>query len=312
MNVPPDSQLAGKHTKGQLSVDTNLAQNYAGHERLPRLKETSGNSERPESEWVEVILDEELPEIPEPEEYVRDKVTGRPLAYQGRTCLRCVEKDLRCTLTFVGKELEIQCAACRRSKAPLCVRFRPAASSSKDMTFNGPVWKNPYFVAGEPDGRMAPRDSVETALREFYDGRSKYVMGKYVSHWEAGDWGLPPFNGSDLPPGERPEKYEDLTWRDVLPYWRNESLRPRRTARIDYGEDTGKKLALAREKAKLPPNPNPVDREEVEADKGGKTPASAASFVQTEDEYHKASLLRVTRKYDPRDKNINDLLGETW
>lgn len=59
---------------------------------------------------------------PTPEEPEKDIVTGRVLSDAGRSCLRCVDKGLRCTLLYAGQEGAVQCAACRRSGAHPCVR----------------------------------------------------------------------------------------------------------------------------------------------------------------------------------------------
>ncbi|KAJ8121740.1 hypothetical protein O1611_g10022 [Lasiodiplodia mahajangana] len=101
--VEIDSQSALKQTKGQLSVDTWLAQTYGERsENLPALKQGLSDDEQlepePESELEDLEVDEE--ESPQEEEdYVRDEVTGRPSAMHahlrrkgGRNAMRGLSK----------------------------------------------------------------------------------------------------------------------------------------------------------------------------------------------------------------------------
>ncbi|XXH04812.1 hypothetical protein Hte_011234 [Hypoxylon texense] len=154
--------------------------------------------------------------------YPRDVVTGRPLVDDGGSCLRCTEKGLRCTLNFVGVEGVGQCAACKRSKAPRCIRQR---APEKRIFFMGAPWKNPnYFCVGEPFGCW---DEMEEALKEHFQGAPAYARGMYLPSGGEKNMALPPYNGSDRPIDERAENWKSMDWKRVLPIAINRSYHPR-------------------------------------------------------------------------------------
>ncbi|KAI1743979.1 hypothetical protein F4680DRAFT_444670 [Xylaria scruposa] len=315
--------------QARLSVNVKLAQDYRKQEDLlpiergsPKLRFDENLSSQ-EAEDLQIPLGESLKvdkhsrgaqqrtenkDVRRP----RDYVTGRTLSEFGRSCLRCTEKGLRCTFNFVGKEKEPQCVACRRSKVPYCIRFQPLTKSKKSIPFNGPPWKNPNFIAGTADDRKTvrlPRRDLEDTLCESYHGESGYVLGNYVTERDTSNFVLPPFNGCDLPIADRPKDYETMDWKDVLPEWRNRSLRPQQGE--GYGEDERekkkKRLAKARELSLMPPNPN---KEEGEREKRRSIMMmEVASNFDIDDQIR---FLRKLRRYSPRERNLSDILGETW
>ncbi|RYP79209.1 hypothetical protein DL771_000187 [Monosporascus sp. 5C6A] len=102
----------------------------------------------------------------------RDLTTGRVLAENSRSCLRCAEKGLKCTLLFAGKEGDVQCAACRRAGADRCVRqaledLHPGADQSG--------WR---AVVDEHHARI-----------------TTHVNGELVEARDKLHMALPPFNG---------------------------------------------------------------------------------------------------------------------
>ncbi|KAI3343466.1 hypothetical protein F4824DRAFT_507272 [Ustulina deusta] len=324
------SENLEKHRKARPSVDIKLAQNYRERQDLPPVGQGADPEHRrgpedipsPDLEYAEIVLDERLKidlqtttrsrraeEETKAEDgwQPRDYVTGRMLSEHGRSCLRCTEKELRCTLNFVGKETEPQCAACRRSKAAYCVRFHPLGENSRGIPFHGPLWKNPNFVAGGPaDGTAVrlPGEQLEDILREFYDERPGYVMGNYVAAGDVRNYALPPFNGADLSPADRPGDYETMDWKDVLPDWKNRSLsRPHQTEEKngwDEREKRKKRLAIARELSLLPPNPT---GEEVDWRKMARMQAGSSGDAYADE----ISFLRVLRRYRPRERNLSDV-----
>lgn len=277
---------AEKHTKARPSVDIGLAQNYKERQDLPTVdEEPAEDGPEVETEYVKIMLDESLRadqarqrqtarsslSLSGPEsdggggKLPRDRVTGRTLSEHGRSCLRCTDKGLRCTFNFVGKDDEAQCAACRRSGTQYCVRFRLPRGDKENRRrrttttalFRGQPWKNPNLVAGTADGGGVPElgsEELERLLREFYDGPSGYVLGDYVVERDVRNFALPPFNGADLPPWYRPDDYETMDWRDVLPVWKNRSLRPRRVeGEVDEARESRKRrLVAARNRALWP------------------------------------------------------------
>jgi hypothetical protein len=269
-----------KHRKGRPSIDVELAQNYKERQVLPPIEqgadpgfEETENRSNLETEIVKIILDDrqkieeqsaqEQPAVSEknfkePKDKMvkpkedgppRDLVTGRVMSEEGRTCLRCKDKGLRCTLNYMGKERESRCAACRRSNTEYCVSFRPWDLSGVTTPFVGPPWKDPNFVASTEDG-PAPlsRSQTESLLREYYEGEKGYVGGSYIPLKDKNNFVMPPFNGIDLPEDDRPENYKDMTWKDALPIWYNRSLHSRMAAteleqkELDEREDKKKAL----------------------------------------------------------------------
>ncbi|KAI0453306.1 hypothetical protein F5B21DRAFT_525989 [Xylaria acuta] len=330
-SIPIDenvSKLTAKHKKARPSVNIKLAQDYRKRQDLPpveredpKLKGGYENLSSPDVEYVQILLDESLKvdqhswrdergfEAAD-EGQPRDYVTGRMLSEYGRSCLRCTEKELRCTFNFIGKETEPQCVACRRSKVPYCVRFQPPREDKRSIPFNGPPWKNPNFVAGTAeDGKMAylPRRELENVLREFYHGESGYVLGNYVAESDVCNYVLPPFSGVDLPLEDRPENYETMDWKDVLPDWRNRSLRPRQDEE-DEREKQKKRLAMARDRSLMPANPNEEELKEI----NNRKKMITQMVGKSENGDDEISLLRILRRYEPREQNLGDVLGETW
>ncbi|KAI0840527.1 hypothetical protein F5Y06DRAFT_262978 [Hypoxylon sp. FL0890] len=219
----------------------------------------------------------------------RDFITGRALVEDGGSCLRCIEKGLRCTLNFVGVEGEAKCAACRRSGVQYCIR---QYGIEKRIEFEGPPWKNPnYFTVGERPSAL----EMKEILQEHFLGEETYRHGTYLCETERKQMALPPFNGSDLPMKQRPENWKTTTWRSVLPVWRNRSLHPRPVApRREYSQSSTK------------------NRDGV-SPKSQNTVSDASPYSTTEDTLQ---YLRLIRKYEPRkahlNEHINDALGETW
>ncbi|KAI0816307.1 hypothetical protein GGR55DRAFT_697194 [Xylaria sp. FL0064] len=315
--------------RARLSVDIQLAQNYREEEDLPLIRqgvdpELQGDPEGDDSEdteYVQTGLDERLmiesdlqPTSSHQDDqkkkskysYLdRDRVTGRMLSETGGSCLRCKEKGLRCTLTFFGKESEVQCVACRRSKAPYCVRYHPLGPNGEGIPFFGPRWKNPNFIAGRnTDDRPAelPSAELEEILREFCEGRSSYVQGHYMTASDARNFVLPPFNGSDLRPNDRPTNYETMDWRDVLPVWGNTSLCP---TQVDEKRDIRKKkLEIARELSLLPRNPGGHEAEAAVRRE------MASMMIESTGDPHldQRRFLRMLRRYQPREQNLSDVI----
>ncbi|KAI1405781.1 hypothetical protein F4819DRAFT_347706 [Hypoxylon fuscum] len=177
------------------------------------------------------IDDQELQEKPQSEDkdkekdskakLPRDIITGRTLVEDGESCLRCIEKGLRCTLNFVGVEGVAKCAACKRSNTQHCLRQR---APWKRISFVGPPWKNPnYFAVGD---HLNPAD-MEEMLQEHFLGQQTYRHGTYSHEADRKQMALPPFNGTDLPIGERPENWKTMDWKRALPIPENKSLHPR-------------------------------------------------------------------------------------
>ncbi|TGJ81089.1 hypothetical protein E0Z10_g7680 [Xylaria hypoxylon] len=310
------SKISGKHAKSRPSVDVQIAQNYRSRQDLPPIKHCIdpelhiGEVPSPDVEYVEILPDESLridpyEQVIEVEDSAppRDYVTGRILSGHGR-CLRCMEKGLRCTLNFISKEIESQCAACRRSKVRYCVRFQSLGENSRGIPFNGPLWKNPNFVAGTMKDSTAahlPREELEDILREFYDGNAGYVLGNYVAERDVRNYALPPFNGVDLSRANRPNNYETMDWKEVLPDWKNRSLRPRRTEGGMEGEreKLKKKLATARDRSLLSVNSMREGVEELNRRNVSRMQAVGGG----EDDI---SFLRALRRYEPRERNLSD------
>ncbi|KAI0419923.1 hypothetical protein F5X98DRAFT_372151 [Xylaria grammica] len=313
------SRASWKHTKAPPPVDVELAQSYRDQQDLPPIKQDIidpelhvGEALGSDVEYVEILLDKGLKAPSWLYEHgieaegsgpPRDYITGRIISDHGRTCLRCTEKGLRCTLNFVGKEAEPQCAACRRSKEQYCVRFQSLGGNNRVIPFNGPPWKNPNFVAGSAEDSTAvrlPREQLENILHEFYDGNSGYVLGNYVAKRDVRNYALPPFNGVDLSPVDRPENYRNLDWKDILPDWKNQSLRPRQKEgeMENEREKEKKRLAMARDRSLLPI----YIREGVEElNKRNISEIQTMSVVEEEIDF-----LRALRRYQPREQHLSD------
>ncbi|KAI1460639.1 hypothetical protein F4805DRAFT_454566 [Annulohypoxylon moriforme] len=210
----------------------------------------------------------------EEDEPKRDLATGRVLVDDGGSCLRCTEKGLNCTLNFVGVESVDKCAACKRSGTQYCIRQRPV---EKLIPFRGPPWQNPNFfsVGDEP----SPEEMVEI-LQEHYQGQDTYCNGEYMCESDRKGMTLPPFNGSDLPIGDRMENWKSADWKKVLPRWKNAS----------YYKDC-KRFS------------------------GDKEQSDAVGEQQAFVSQDTLDYFRALRKYTPRNIHVQEYtkeLGETW
>ncbi|KAI1417748.1 hypothetical protein F5Y13DRAFT_185079 [Hypoxylon sp. FL1857] len=228
-----------------------------------------------------------------PEEKVlpRDVITGRTLVEDGGSCLRCIEKGLRCTLNFVGVEGVAKCAACKRSGAQYCIRQLGLARS---IPYEGPPWDNPnYFAIGDDP---SPEEMREILL-EHYLGKQTYAHDTYLYEVERKQMVLPAFNGSDLPIEQRPKNWKTANWKSVLPIWKNRSLYPRSSLL-----NRRHKRFTARDVDSMSP------RTQRTASVSGGSPRSTSEDT--------LQYLRIIRKYEPRTahlkEHMNDALGETW
>ncbi|KAI0393984.1 hypothetical protein F5Y17DRAFT_476221 [Xylariaceae sp. FL0594] len=361
------SGTGGKHRKGRPSIDASLAQTYKDRQALPPVEqgadprlEESESMTSIETGILKIILDdgprsvtdnkngkgkgkpaakdeeEKNPNCPDDksikpkkDDLPRDPVTGQVISEEeGRTCLRCHEKGLRCTLNYVSKEREPQCAACRRSKAQYCVSFRLWDRDGTAIGFTGPLWMHPGFVAGTLDGpaQLSPLE-MQKILREYFEGEKGYIGGNHLFLNDTKNFALPPFNGLDLPAWARPEKYESMTWEDVLPIWYNRSLRPLNAAatedelkRWEAKEDKKKALTEARY-AMLQSIWNPqnaddqkqeVVEEEEEEEEVDELTQAIRDGIKRDREKAELEHSRYMRRYPPRNQHVTDVLGETW
>ncbi|KAI8634621.1 hypothetical protein F5Y19DRAFT_485630 [Xylariaceae sp. FL1651] len=330
------SQKARNNKRTRPSVDIELAQGYKERQDLPPveqgldpdIQESDGDispmgkeDDRFLNEIVEAkqstVRSKQNEQVNEGIENgpSRDYVTGRVLSEDGQSCLNCTRKELRCTLNYAGKEVEPQCAACRRSKTQYCVRLRPLLDSGRDTPYSGPPWKNPNFVAGVANsgrkGGLADlsREEMEDILREHYLGRERYVLGNYIAEGKTRNFVLPPFNGVDL--DERPEDWQKIGWRDVLPIRLNRSLRPRGVEGEDGdGEEGGREeqitIAMAKDQLLQPPQPTREETDGIERRTRLVTMGNNGGQDDT------VSCFRALRRYEPRKQNLDDVLGETW
>ncbi|KAI2612117.1 uncharacterized protein GGS25DRAFT_106607 [Hypoxylon fragiforme] len=164
-------------------------------------------------------------------DYFRDEVTGRALAYDGDSCLRCIEKGLRCTLNYAGVEGEDKCSACRRATtnpSPRCIR---QLAPSRRTPFRGKEpWQNPnFFCLGDP---QPSKLEMQEILRTHFLGGEEaatptYRHGTYARDADRRAQVLPPFNGTDMPLAQRPANWKTADWRTALPAWKNRSLHAR-------------------------------------------------------------------------------------
>ncbi|RYP26182.1 hypothetical protein DL767_008134 [Monosporascus sp. MG133] len=219
----------------------------------------------------------------------RDMTTGRVLAENSRSCLRCAENGLKCTLLFAGKEGDVQCAACRRAGADRCVR------QALDDLHPGADQSGWHAVVDEHHARI-----------------TTYVNGELVEARDQLNMALPPFNGADLPPEERPQRWQALGWRDVLPLRRNRSL-------LSEEKDVRE---LLRERPELEADGGERGRREAKR-KGPKEsrsltersePVGAAAAADPEDPevlHEQLKHLQHIRKYPQREMHLNQALGET-
>ncbi|OTB06843.1 hypothetical protein M426DRAFT_99532 [Hypoxylon sp. CI-4A] len=213
MSQTQNQQASGEAEVGQLSSQ---------EETIDRTQNTQGNSSiGDKSSKTPKPKFQHRKSQPDYDRRPRDPITGRRLAEDGDSCLRCIEKGLICTLTFAGIAAVDKCAACERSGARYC--FRQFVPTSR-IPFEGPPWKNPnYFSIGDTVGP----DEMEAILREHFEGKKSYLGGSLLSDADRGRMSLPPFNGSNLPLEERPENWRKINWTHVLPSWWNRSLHRR-------------------------------------------------------------------------------------
>ncbi|RYP91027.1 hypothetical protein DL770_002857 [Monosporascus sp. CRB-9-2] len=218
----------------------------------------------------------------------RDLTTGRVLAENSRSCLRCAEKGLKCTLLFAGKEGDVQCAACRRAGADRCVR------QSLDDLHPG-----------------ADQSGWRAVVDEHHARITTHVNGELVEARDKLNMALPPFNGADLPPEERPQRWQTLGWRDVLPLRRNRSL-------LSEDEDVRE---LLQERAELEADGEERGRGEAKgkgpeerrspAEKSEPVDAAAADLEDPEVLHEQLKHLQHIRKYPQREMHLSEALGET-
>ncbi|KAI1819589.1 hypothetical protein F4861DRAFT_126366 [Xylaria intraflava] len=152
----------------------------------------------------------------------RDLITGRRLADHETTCIRCMEKGLTCTLRFHATQFERQCAACRRSGARFCVRYRPIGIDGNPLPYYwGLPWRDPNYVALSAEGSTdtITAEELERMLREFFVGGFGYFAGsgELLSESEAAGLALPPLDSDLEPPEEGEPPRRGASWRDVLP-----------------------------------------------------------------------------------------------
>ena len=168
----------------------------------------------------------------------KDITTGRVLALNGRPCLQCADKGLKCTFLFAGTEQDAQCAACRRQSATRparCVRMSKddAALMTVDIDelrkeairLGIKRTKNGIEGAGAhamqlAENAAAARVRWNAVVRDHEDELQDivYVNGEPMSRRDAGrNFALPKH-----PP--RPDGENSAGWRDVLPTPENRSL----------------------------------------------------------------------------------------
>ncbi|KAI1811135.1 hypothetical protein GGS20DRAFT_130109 [Poronia punctata] len=228
-----------KDMKGLPSIDVELAQHYKAREDLPPIEqgvdpetETTDGMDNIETELVQLILDDGTTESSKPRSSlpptkspaVNTKEVARPRRVirctedVGRSCLRCREKGLRCTLNYIGKESEPQCAACRRSRAEYCVSIRPKNERRRVGPFFGPPWLNPDFVGSTAKGVAAlPHQQLQEIIRQHYAGEPGYVMGHYLCASDVQSFALPSYSGAGFSELDRADNSWNVTWKDILP-----------------------------------------------------------------------------------------------
>ncbi|RYP85447.1 hypothetical protein DL769_001000 [Monosporascus sp. CRB-8-3] len=223
----------------------------------------------------------------------RDLTTGRVLAENSRSCLRCADKGLKCTLLFAGKEGDVQCAACRRAGADRCVR-----------------------QALEGLNPIADQSGWRAVVDENHARITTYVNGEPVEARDKLNMALPPFNGADLPPEERSQGWQAFGWRDVLPLRRNRSLlmeeedvqellrgRDEGVRNAERGEGKGKEKGKGKGKGLEEPR-NPTEKSEP-------VDGAAADPEDPEVLHEQLKHLQHIRKYPQREMHLNEAPGET-
>ena len=136
----------------------------------------------------------------------KDPVTGRRLSKAPRVCLRCLSKNLRCTLEFHGKENEPRCAACRRAGANHCIR--QAVEEVAELTGGE---QRSRFAAPKPRPprnrndalQLLPADDAAVGWGEvlddyYYTERLVYVNGHPVELRDVNGMALPSFRDAAL------------------------------------------------------------------------------------------------------------------
>ncbi|KAI1501238.1 hypothetical protein F5X99DRAFT_409208 [Biscogniauxia marginata] len=286
-HIEDKSSGTAKHRKAKPSIDIKLAQGFKEKERLPIIEKgqdpateetdataPAGTEDSVKQDNGETMTLWSREDKEEKKKLKRDLITGRLLSKNGQSCLRCAEKGLRCTLHFYGFDTETRCAACRRSGTEHCVR--PLKIQDR-VPYSGPPWKDPNFVTGE--AKPLPQAQMEKILREHFEGPQSYLQGHYVHAGEQRRMVLPPFNHSGLPWEQRPEGWEKLDWRKILPTHMNRSLTPRST-----------------------PSGTPSLTKGGQA-KGGPQPDVGEDKLQ---------FLRVSRRYQPRIAHLNEEFPGAW
>ncbi|KAI1085803.1 hypothetical protein F5B20DRAFT_575306 [Whalleya microplaca] len=305
-SVTGGADRSHRSRKANLSVDIGKAQNFRDIEGLPTVdqghdpKQQSAETPSTDPPKKADQLQDPSGAVPNDEgkekekDLPRDSITGRRLAENGVSCLHCVEKGVRCTLKFYGQEDQPKCVACKRSNSRYCLRLR----SVKLQEFSGPPWNNPNFISV---GDNLSAKEMEELLKEHYLGPQTYTNGNYVYEADRKNMALPPFNGSDLPLGERPENWENLDWKDQLPIFRNQSLYPRSippSAGLSLPEQEQRDLTPVT--ATVAPSADNVPQESPQHEPKETPPEDASQY------------LRHSRKYPPREVHLKDELGETW
>ncbi|KAI0024943.1 hypothetical protein F4780DRAFT_775421 [Xylariomycetidae sp. FL0641] len=255
----------------------------------------------------------------------RDVTTGRFLSTTGQACLRCHEKKLKCTLTFVGKESEPRCSACRRTGPDTyCVRLR-SIDPTAQRPWCGPPWKNPNYITGMAD-RLVSAAELEELIKEHFLGRERYIGGcaggETIREAATDHWALPGF--TDL---------KTHSWRQFLPREMNRSQYPRQASTVG-GDDVGASAVRDDPSLHSLPTPSTLALDEVEGeyddevegeyDDESKTNPDLddternidddidATCEPEETEEDTLQYYRGRRKYAPRAAHLNEELGESW
>ncbi|KAI0597702.1 hypothetical protein F4775DRAFT_559326 [Biscogniauxia sp. FL1348] len=250
-----------RHERGKPSIDVHLAQDLVKHEKLPIVEQSqddletqvvlvasegagnpktgatsSSSSSNPAAASRNKAIKEEPDLSGETREMPRrDSTTGRILSENGKSCLRCARKGLKCTLHFYGLDAEPRCAACRRSGAAHCVRPR---NLRDQVSWRGAAWQNPNYVTGSVP--PLPAAQMEAVLREQLgedeDEPCYYLQGNYVRAADRAAMALPPFNWADAPPAGEERRSRAVDWRGVVPTTMNRSLALRTSGEFDEAQ----------------------------------------------------------------------------
>ncbi|KAI5928412.1 hypothetical protein F4810DRAFT_717027 [Camillea tinctor] len=346
--------VKAKHKKDKPSIDVALAQKLVRYEKLPIVERgedpeaqvvadnvndrindwvtaaaAAARSARPKTgakvstleawkesrRWNAPWADAEKPQ--------RDKLTGRILAENGKTCLRCTRVGLRCTLNFFGMDREERCAACRRSGAEHCVR--PRGFADDELPYRGggggglPSHDLPYVTGARPP---LSRAQMEEVLREQLAEDESLLQGFYVSASERARMALPRATARDKEPPEEDEGWgEPAThWRKVLPTHMNRSLVPRdkppRTATpVDAETESEADTAELQHTSQPPSTGRSSDSDgssmsAYNALFGNKRKKPTQRSRELDDE--QLIYLRACRRYPPRAEHVTEAFPEVW